>query len=231
VSRPVRILIIDDEPAHAEASAEALDRENYHCIQAHSAAEGMRRIDAGNIDIIVTDLVLHAEIDGMDILRHALERLDDVEVVVVTGHGTIPSAVEAIQLGAASYLTKPVDIQELRAVVAKAVANLGLRRENRELHQALDKRFGFEQITGNDPKILRILDTLQQIAPTDATVLIYGESGTGKELVAKAIHYNPQPSFCRPELCLAQRKHPRKRALRPRERLVHRGQSGARRAG
>lgn len=191
MSEPVRILVIDDEPAHCEATAEAVSKAGHETLQAHTAKEGLRLIERGGIDIIVTDLVLGDEsIDGMEILRRALKLLDDVEVIMVTGHGTIPSAVEAIQLGAASYLTKPLDLRELRTVVAKSVANLKLRRENRELHRLLDKRFGFDQILGNDPKIVRVIDTLQQIAPTDATVLIYGESGTGKELAAKAIHHN-----------------------------------------
>ena len=201
MSHPIRILVIDDEPGHCEATSEALAKAGYACIQAHSAKQGLSAIEKGGIDIVVTDLVLREEIDGLEILRRAMTLLDDVEVIVVTGHGTIPSAVEAIQLGAASYLTKPLDINELRSVVAKAVANLQLRRENRELHRIIDKRFGFAGIIGNDPKILRILDTLQQIAPTDATVIIHGESGTGKELVAKAIHYN-SPRRNRPFVAL-----------------------------
>jgi len=201
MSQPIRILVIDDEPGHAEATAEALAKTGYQCTQAYSATDGLRAIRKGGIDIVVTDLVLRDEIGGLDILRQALEQLEDVEVIVVTGHGTIPSAVEAIQLGAASYLTKPLDITELRSVVAKAVANLQLRRENRELHRIIDKRFGFDQLQGNDPRILNIIDTLQQIVPTDATVIIYGESGTGKELIAKAIHYN-SPRRNRPFVAL-----------------------------
>ena len=201
MSEQIRILVIDDEPGHCEATAEALTKVGYECVQAHSATEGLDLIHRGGIDIIVTDLKLGEELDGMDVLRRALELLDDVEVIVVTGHGTIRSAVEAIQLGAASYLEKPLDIGELRALVGKAVANIQLRHENRELHHALDKRFGFEQILGKDPTILRVLDTFHQIAPTDATVIIYGESGTGKELVAKAIHHN-SPRRNRPFVAL-----------------------------
>lgn len=202
MSQPARILVIDDEPGHAEATAEALSKTGHECVQAHTAREGLRLIAQGGIDIIITDLILDDDaIDGLEILRRSLKLLDDVEVILVTGHGSIPSAVEAIQLGAASYLTKPVNLAELRAVVAKAVANLQLRRENRDLKRTLDRRFGFEQILGNDPKILTILDTLQQIAPTDATVIIQGESGTGKELVAKAIHYN-SPRRNRPFVAL-----------------------------
>ena len=201
MSQHTRILVIDDEPGHSEATAEALAKVGYECVQANTAAGGLDVLGRGNIDVVVTDLKLGEELDGLDILREALRLHSDIEVIVVTGHGTIPSAVEAIQLGAASYLTKPLDINELRAVVAKAVANIELRRENRELHTALDKRFSFEQILGNDPKILRVLDTLQQITTTDATVLIYGESGTGKELVAKAIHHN-SPRRGRPFVAL-----------------------------
>jgi len=201
MSQPTRILVIDDEPGHCEATAEALAKVGYECVQANSATAGIDQLERGNIGVVVTDLVLGEELDGMDVLREALRLHSDIEVIVVTGHGTIPSAVEAIQLGAASYLTKPLDINELRAVVAKAVANQQLRRENRELHKTLDKRFSFEQILGNNPKILRVLDTLQQISATDATVLIYGESGTGKELAAKAIHYN-SPRRSRPFVAL-----------------------------
>ncbi|NQT64540.1 MAG: sigma-54-dependent Fis family transcriptional regulator [Candidatus Marinimicrobia bacterium] len=201
MSQQTRILVIDDEPGHCDATAEALTKVGYECVQANSASAGIEELKSDAIDVVVTDLKLGEELDGLDILREALRLHGDIEVIVVTGHGTIPSAVEAIQLGAASYLTKPLDINELRAVVAKAVANQQLRRENRELHTALDKRFSFEQILGNDPKILRVLDTLQQITSTDATVLIHGESGTGKELIAKAIHHN-SPRCNRPFVAL-----------------------------
>ncbi len=201
MSQQTRILVIDDEPGHSEATVEALAKVGYECVQANSATAGIETLARGNIDVVVTDLKLGEELDGLDILREALRLHSDIEVIVVTGHGSIPSAVEAIQLGAASYLTKPLDINELRAVVAKAVANIELRRENRDLHTELDKRFSFEQILGNDTKMLRVLDTLQQISPTDATVLIYGESGTGKELVAKAIHHN-SPRRSRPFVAL-----------------------------
>ncbi len=190
MSREVRILVIDDEPNHCDTTAEALEKAGYQCVKAYRAEDGIARIDEGDVDVVVTDLNLDDEdLDGMDILRRSLERLRDAEVVMVTGYGTIPNAVEAIQLGAAGYLTKPIDIDELRSVVGKAVANVKLRREDRD---GDDSRYGFDEILGNDPQIVRVLDTLRRIAPTDATVVIYGESGTGKELVAKAIHDNSQ---------------------------------------
>jgi two-component system response regulator HydG len=103
---------------------------------------------------------------------------------------TRQNAVAAMQKGAATYLRKPVNLEELRAVVRNALEHQHLRRDNLALRQQLDQRYGFENIVGNNPRMLRVLETLRQIAPTNATVLIYGESGTGKELVARALHNN-----------------------------------------
>src|SRR5581483_2394189 len=109
---------------------------------------------------------------------------------VITGHGDVKTAVEAIKQGAANYLTKPVDLAELRAIVDRAAERLRLARANRELKQQLDERFGFEGMVGNSPKMHEVIAKLKAVAPTSATVLIQGETGTGKELVAKAIHSN-----------------------------------------
>jgi two-component system response regulator HydG len=114
----------------------------------------------------------------------------EAEVVLVTGHGTIESAVEAMQHGAFNYLLKPLDLKQLRAVVENAARSQYLRRANAELHRRLDERFGFEGVVGNSPQMHDVVMRLQRIAPTDARVLIQGETGTGKELVAKAIHQN-----------------------------------------
>jgi two-component system response regulator HydG len=111
-------------------------------------------------------------------------------VILVTGHGTIESAVEAMQRGAFNYLLKPLDLKQLRAVVENAARSQYLRRANAELHRRLDERFGFEGVIGNSPQMVDVVNRLQRIAPTDVTVLIEGETGTGKELVAKAIHQN-----------------------------------------
>jgi len=111
-------------------------------------------------------------------------------VIVVTGHGTIPSAVAAMQQGAYSYLQKPLDLAQLRSAVEKAAEGVLLKRENLELNRRLDEKFGFEGVIGSSPLMLGLVDRLKRIAPTDATVLIQGETGTGKELVAQAIHQN-----------------------------------------
>jgi two-component system response regulator HydG len=111
-------------------------------------------------------------------------------VIVVTGHGTIPSAVLAMQQGAFTYLQKPLDLGHLRAAVDKASEGVRLRRQNLELHRRLDEKFGFEGVVGSSPQMLSLIERLKRIAPTDATVLIQGATGTGKELVAQAIHQN-----------------------------------------
>ncbi|MCS7015872.1 MAG: sigma-54 dependent transcriptional regulator [Gemmatales bacterium] len=185
----IRVLVIDDQEAHAQAVAESLARIGYDCDVASSGVEGIAKIEKENYDVIITDVKMEP-IDGLTVLRKAKVELPEAEVVLITGHGDIRTAVTAIQQGAATYLTKPVDINELRAVVERVAQKQRLARTNLELQRRLDEKFGFEGIVGNSPAIHAVIEKLKQIAPTNATVLITGETGTGKELVAKAIHNN-----------------------------------------
>lgn len=186
---PVRVLIVDDDEGHAQAVADSLARINCECRVASSGEQGSQLIAAESWDVIVTDLRM-GEIDGLEILRQAKEELPDAEVIVLTGHGSITSAVTAMQHGAYTYLTKPLDINELRSAVEKASARLRLIRKNAELRRSLDERFGFEGVIGNSPQMHAIVEILKNVAPSDSTVLIEGENGTGKELVARALHQN-----------------------------------------
>ena len=188
-SAPIRVLIVDNEAPHAQAVAESLQRVGYECTVATSGPQGLRLIDQDAFDLVITDLVMN-EVDGLAILSHTKEMLPDAEVILVTGHGTIPSAVTAMQQGAFNYLLKPLDLTQLRAVTEKASASLRLRRQNAELNRRLDEKFGFEGLIGNSPQMHDVIDRLKRIAPTDASVLIQGATGTGKELVAQAIHQN-----------------------------------------
>jgi two-component system, NtrC family, response regulator HydG len=188
-SPQVRVLIIDNDEPHALAVAESLERVGYDCAVATSGTEGARRIEEETFDLIITDLVMN-DLDGLAILARAKEALPDAEVILVTGHGSIPSAVTAIQQGAFNYLLKPLDLSQLRAVADKACESLRLRRTNADLHRRLDERFGFEGVIGLSRQMNDVIDRLKRIAPTDASVLIQGETGTGKELVAQAIHQN-----------------------------------------
>jgi len=185
----LRVLVIDDEKLHAEAVAESLERVGYECVIATSGQAGARKIEREDFDVVLTDLRM-PDMDGLAILRKSKQDLPDAEVVVITGHGDVKTAVEAIKEGAANYLTKPVDLGELRAIVDKAAERLRLARANRELKRQLDEKFGFEGVIGNSSKMHEVLAKLRSVAPTSATVLIQGETGTGKELAAKAIHTN-----------------------------------------
>jgi len=185
----IRALIVDDHAAHAHAMSEILERIGYLCDVATSGPEGLRSVEQNSYDVVVTDLSMN-EVDGMQLLGKTKELLPDCQVIMVTGQGTVPKAVEAMQLGAFNFLEKPITAKPLRAVFERAVDAVKLRRQNLELTQRLDERFGFEGIVYASDKMKSIIDQLKRIAPTDATVLITGESGTGKELIAQAIHQN-----------------------------------------
>jgi len=188
-SRKSSILIVDDHADHAEALGQALERLHCTCRIATNGRQALDILAADSPDLVITDLVMN-DVDGMDILREAKARADDTEVILVTGYASVENAVDAMQQGAASYLRKPVNLDELRASVRNAIERQTLRRTNLELRRQLDDRFGFERIIGNNPGMLRLIDTVKQIAATNATVLVYGESGTGKELVSRALHNN-----------------------------------------
>jgi two-component system response regulator HydG len=186
---PVSVLIIDDDEGHAQAVADSLERVGCDCRVATTGKQGSDLIESDNFDVIITDLRMD-DVDGLAVLRKAKAELPDAEVIVLTGHSSIHSAVTAMQGGAYTYLTKPLDIQELRSAVEKASARVRLIRRNIALSRRLDEKFGFEGVVGNSPAMHRVIDQLRNLAAADTTVLILGESGTGKELVARALHQN-----------------------------------------
>ncbi|MFQ3593090.1 MAG: sigma-54 dependent transcriptional regulator [Gemmataceae bacterium] len=185
----LRVLVIDDDRFHAETVAESLQRVGYDCTVATSGTEGARRIEQGGWDVILTDLKMN-DLDGLAILEKARTELPDAEVVMITGFGDVKTAVEAIKRGASNYLMKPIDRDELRAIVQLAADRLQLARDNRELKRQLNEKFGFEGVIGNSPAIQAVITKLRRAAETDATVLLLGETGTGKDLAARAIHNN-----------------------------------------
>src|SRR5580658_4020101 len=174
----LKLLIVDDDPSHAEVVAESLERVGYHCSIATSGAAGLKAIERDEPDVILTDLRMDG-IDGLTLLRKAKQELPDAEIVVITAHGDVQTAVEAMKAGAANYLQKPINLTELRTMVDKAAERLRLARTNRELLKQLDEKFGFEGVVGNSPRMHDIINKLKSIAPTAATVLIQGETGTG----------------------------------------------------
>jgi two-component system response regulator HydG len=189
MDQQIRVLVVDDDEPHAAAVAESLQRVGYDCVVATSGSEGLRLIEEQVFDIIITDLIMEG-VGGLEVLAKAKRELPDAEVVILTGHSTIKTAVTAMQAGASTYLTKPLDINELRAVADKASQSRRLQRSNIELQRQLNEKFGFEGVIGNSTAMHAVVAKLRQIAPTSASVLITGESGTGKELVAKSLHIN-----------------------------------------
>ncbi len=183
------VLIVDNDQSHAETVAESLDRAGFRCCVATSGSEGARLVEERDFDAILTDLKMN-DVDGLQILERAKSAQPDTEVILLTGFGSIPSAVEAMQKGAFNYLTKPLDINQLRAATQRAVDSSRLRRTNLELNRRLDEKFGFEGVIGDSRQMRDIIQRLKRIAPTNATLLIQGETGTGKELVAQAVHQN-----------------------------------------
>ena len=182
-------LIVDNDPAHARAMTESLERVGYRCHVATSGPDGKRMLEQNTYDVVITDLVMN-DVDGMQILAFSKQLLPEAQVVMVTGHATVTKAVEAMQLGAFNFLEKPITPNRLRAIAAKAVESVQLKQTNIELRRRLDEKFGYEGIIFASPQMQHLIDRLKRIAPTDATVLITGESGTGKEMIARAIHQN-----------------------------------------
>ncbi len=185
---PVSILIIDDDAAHAQSLADGLETLGYEATVVTSGQAGLVAVEQGTWDLVLTDLRM-ADVDGMDVLAGARRR-GDTEVIMITGHGSVESAVEAMRAGAAHYITKPVNIMELRELAKRTVEKQLLKRRNTELEAQLDERYAFDKIIGRSEAMQAVFRVMRQVARTDVTVLVMGDSGTGKELVARAIHQN-----------------------------------------
>ncbi|MCD6303670.1 MAG: sigma-54-dependent Fis family transcriptional regulator [Planctomycetes bacterium] len=183
------ILIVEDEEAHAEAIQEGLRRLGHRCTVAYDLPTAKARISSNSFDIIVTDLVLGNEQNGgLEVLAAAKEHLPGAKVILITAHSSVETCRRALQEGAFDYIEKPLDLDEFRVVVSRAAEMTAQRRTIRELRRKVDELCGFENIVGHSPAILRILDTIRRVGPTDLPVLLLGESGTGKDLLAGAIH-------------------------------------------
>ncbi len=182
------ILVIDDESGSRQAMALALEKAGLEVRTFDDARRALAELEArGDGALVICDLKM-PDLDGLGFLAEVRRRGLDLPVVLVTGYGSIESAVQAMQVGADDYLTKPVDLYELRTRVRNLLENRQLKEEVSSLRERLDKRFGFESIIGGSAAMERLFEQMHLVAPTRSTVLLVGESGTGKELVANALH-------------------------------------------
>jgi two-component system, NtrC family, response regulator HydG len=184
-----RILIVDDDPTHCRMLEAVLGAEGYETVRAQDGRSAIELVEAGFFDLILMDIRM-AHVGGIEALEKIKRLNPEIPIVMMTAFSSVSTAVEAMKAGAYDYLTKPLDIDELKMLVTKALRHYQLEKENILLREQLGDRFDFSAIIGRSPKMKKLLETVAMVAPTEATVLIQGESGTGKELIAKAIHQN-----------------------------------------
>lgn len=181
------VLIVEDNPVEAEILQDILQQAGYHTEVAFDGDEGIQKLEENFYDVVITDLSM-PKVGGMEVLDYVVEHTPESICIILTGHGSIKSAVEAIKKGAYEYLTKPLRREEILLVMEKALETRRLRRENEYLRRRLWQEWGYGEIIGKSKAMQKVFSLIERVAATDSTVLILGESGTGKELVARAIH-------------------------------------------
>jgi DNA-binding NtrC family response regulator len=184
-----RVLIVDDEPGTRDALAEILSDDGYEVSVAADGEEALEKVRAEAPDMVISDLRM-PKLDGLELLARSLDADSEIGFVLMTAFGTIKTAVEAMKRGAADYLVKPVNAEEMEICVARCLEKRRLLMEARGLRQRIDDRVRFANIIGDSPQMQIVFKTVAQVAPSRSNVLITGESGTGKELIAQAIHHH-----------------------------------------
>ena len=183
------LLIVDDEASLRDFLSIVFEEDGWRVDTAAALAEGRAALAKDEPDVVLCDLML-PDGSGLELLREIKAQNPSIAVIMITAHTSTKSAVEALKAGAFDYIAKPFDIEELKIIVRKAVAQKELEDENLHLRTALEEKFTFSNIIGRSSRMQEIFTIVQRIAKNTSTVLISGESGTGKELIARAIHYN-----------------------------------------
>jgi len=184
-----KVLVVDDDSLMKDFLKEALGRSDYSVDLASTGEEALEKIKDKDYDIILSDIRMPT-MGGMELLKATKEYLPDAEVIMMTAYGTVENAVEAMKLGAFDYVMKPFSADAIEMKLKRAFEQMRLKKENKNLHQALENTYSFGNIVGKSPQMQKIFESVKAVADSKATVLITGESGTGKELIATAIHYN-----------------------------------------
>jgi DNA-binding NtrC family response regulator len=181
------LLLIDDDRHLLESMADWLREQGYQVETAASYAAALQAIDKKPYELVLADVRL-GDGDGFDVLAHCRRQRPQSIVILMTGYGTVETAIDALRAGAFDLLTKPLIDEELQMSIERALNQRKVIEENKQLKAQLDQRFGLENVIGQDPRMRKVFDIVDSIADTKATVLITGESGTGKSLIARAIH-------------------------------------------
>jgi DNA-binding NtrC family response regulator len=181
------VLIVDDDESFRRVMEYQLREDGYRVLTACNVASALQRFQADSVDVVMTDVKMPGG-DGMELLARLKTVQPDLPILILTAHGTIGSAVEAMKLGAADYLTKPFTRDQLRIALGKMLDVVALKRENRRLREVVTERFSFASMVAGSRAMHSVMAVAARVAQTHATVLLEGESGTGKELLAKAIH-------------------------------------------
>lgn len=184
-----KILVIDDNPDILKLIVDILKSNDYEVTAAPGGEAGIRELESYDYDLVLTDLIM-PDIDGIDVLDHLIAKSTKTMCIILTGHGSIKSSVEAIKKGAFDYITKPVSTIDILLSVEKALKFKNLEEENTRLKKELRGQYKYTNFVGTSRAIKQIFDLIEKVADTDGTVLITGASGTGKELIARALHYN-----------------------------------------
>ncbi|MGH7460142.1 MAG: sigma-54-dependent transcriptional regulator, partial [Longimicrobiales bacterium] len=182
-----RLLIADDEKHIAEGLKMLLEEEGYSADTATDGNRAWEKVESGEYGLVLADLKMPG-LDGLELFARMREQSIDSEFIIITGKGTVDSAVEAMRNGVYDYLTKPLDLDRLKALIPKALEKYQVRTANQQLQKRLDSLTRFGEMIGQSDEIRHVYNVIEAVAPSSATVLIVGESGTGKELVSRAIH-------------------------------------------